>query len=169
MALSSVPFWNELLVTGTYYWVVSNGPASYSRWINLSFSVVQTFSGVIMAGVLSFAMCRGLKELLNSTPSNRVKLYFVLSLLGTIINLYNGIASVLDETFTSRSSRELIMIGWSLKYVHISLDTMVFLILLGRGAVKLQDSRVSSGSGGNSGTSIIPHQPYSRFPHTSSA
>ncbi|CAM9919898.1 unnamed protein product [Choristocarpus tenellus] len=89
-----------------------------------------------MTGVLSFVVSRRWKELLQCTKNRRVRLYFVLSVLGTVINLFNGIAVILDETIESGTSRELVMIGWSVKYIHISLDTSVFLNSLRRAAAE---------------------------------
>ncbi|CAM9357624.1 unnamed protein product [Choristocarpus tenellus] len=133
MSLSSVPFWNELLVTGGYFWVGSTGPASHGYWISYSFSVAQTVSGILMVGVLSSVALHSWRELLLCSKNRRVKLYLVLSILGTIINLFNGISVILNDTINSDMSRELIMVSWCAKYIHMSLDTIALLTLVGKG------------------------------------
>ncbi|CAN0113956.1 unnamed protein product, partial [Scytosiphon promiscuus] len=56
LSLFSAPFWNDIVVTGSYFWVTNNSNPIFARWISLSFVTSQTAAGILMAVVLIFTV-----------------------------------------------------------------------------------------------------------------
>ncbi|CBJ31674.1 hypothetical protein Esi_0273_0022 [Ectocarpus siliculosus] len=54
LTLLSAPFWNDVLVTGSYFWITNRNDPNLARWISLSFVTTQGIAGALMALTLVF-------------------------------------------------------------------------------------------------------------------
>ncbi|CAM9265486.1 unnamed protein product [Choristocarpus tenellus] len=97
----------------------------HDEWVRHSFSVVQSASGLLMAPILLWMGFFRRTELRKCCETKFVRLYFLLALLGTAIYVYNFASKSYKST--SELASKLVVIEWCSRYVHISLDTMVFL------------------------------------------
>eukprot|EP00904_Undaria_pinnatifida_P011635 jgi/Undpi1/7601/HiC_scaffold_23.g10074.m1 len=128
LSCCSVPFWNDVMVTGAYFWVTNSSNAKFSRWISLSFVTTQAVVGILMAMILLFNVTgkRRASLIVCCKTSKRVKIYFVLTILGTCVYLYNGAVLSIDEFAVFKiGKKEMVMIGWCSKYIHVIADTLV--------------------------------------------
>ncbi|CAM9807204.1 unnamed protein product, partial [Ectocarpus sp. 13 AM-2016] len=128
LTLLSAPFWNDVLVTGSYFWITNSNDPKLSRWISLSFVTTQGIAGALMALTLVFvATGKRRKSLLVCIrTSKRMKLYSILTAFGTCVYLYNGFVLLFDELSRLGSAKkELTMVGWCSKYLHVVADTLV--------------------------------------------
>ncbi|CAM9751086.1 unnamed protein product, partial [Laminaria digitata] len=128
LSCCSAPFWNDVRVTGAYFWVTYSGNARFARWISLSFLTTQAVAGFLMALILIFNVTgpRPASLIVCCRTSKRVKVYFVLTILRTCVYLYNGAVLFVDEFAVFRvGKKEMVMIGWCSKYVNVIADTFV--------------------------------------------
>ncbi|CAM9911634.1 unnamed protein product [Ectocarpus sp. 12 AP-2014] len=128
LTLLSAPFWNDVLVTGSYFWITNSNDPRLSRWISLSFVTTQGIAGALMALTLVFvATGKRRKSLLVCIrTSKRMKFYSILTAFGTCVYLYNGFVLLFDELSRLGSAKkELTMVGWCSKYLHVVADTLV--------------------------------------------
>eukprot|EP00903_Cladosiphon_okamuranus_P019508 g17939.t1 len=121
----SAIFWNDILITGGYFWVANNNNVSHDRWITLSFGATQTVAGMLMALAVLFTLTGERFSSLRvcCRTSQRVKFHLILTIFGTCVYLYNGIVLLFDEFSDAKISKRLVIIGWCSRYVHVIADT----------------------------------------------
>uniref|UniRef100_A0A7S2US30 Uncharacterized protein n=1 Tax=Fibrocapsa japonica TaxID=94617 RepID=A0A7S2US30_9STRA len=123
---ASALYWDMLIITNGYFWVWSENP-EHGRWINLSFTIVQSLVGMVMLVLLGVCISFYKSAVKCFKNSSRVRIFTVLSTFAFLCNVYNGISSMLDESgsFTPRTSRMFVMIGWTSRFIQICFDSCV--------------------------------------------
>ncbi|CAM9211130.1 unnamed protein product, partial [Hapterophycus canaliculatus] len=137
VAAATVPFWETAVVLKTSFWFANSDEGEYT-FINASLFHVEFIVGVCMLVMVVWLVLFRMKEIKECWKTHvRIRYYFGLTLLGTIVNLALGICGTIFVSLDNPDSRILIW-SWILRYIHIALDTVVLYSVLGE---RLMDER----------------------------
>ncbi|CAM9229526.1 unnamed protein product [Scytosiphon promiscuus] len=138
IAAITVPFWEQAIVLATGFWF-GNSDKAENTFITVSVFYVEFAVGVSMLAIVVWQLLFRRKEIRECWKIHvRIRYYFGLTLLGTVVNLALGICGSIHVSQDNPDSRLLIW-SWLFRYIHISLDTVVLYGVLGEG--KKMDER----------------------------
>ncbi|CAM9229677.1 unnamed protein product [Scytosiphon promiscuus] len=187
IAAATVPFWEQAVVLKTAFWFANSNEGEYT-FVSVSMFHVEFLVGVCMFFMVVWLLMFRMKEIKECWMIHvRIRYYFGLTLLGTIANLAMGICGTINVSLDELDSR-LFIWSWSLRYIHISLDTVVLCSVLrdrviderargvyssecpsssmsseqgtsGGAAVVAPSNKARGGSGGGGGGKPIAHAP----------
>eukprot|EP00903_Cladosiphon_okamuranus_P012469 g11677.t2 len=94
-------------------------------FIQIFFFYVEFFVGICMLLTVSWLLMFRLREIKECWKLHaRIRFYFVLTLIGTAINLSIGICGLINVL--SKDYKALLIIwSWIFRYIHIALDTII--------------------------------------------
>lgn len=96
---------------------------------------------MVMLAMIAFLVAFRLPELRHCWAAHvRIKFYFLLSCTAVATNLAVGIGGVLWVAW--KRDPRFIVVGWSMRHLHIALDTMVLYGVLVKPSDGLDDSRL---------------------------
>ncbi|CAM9976969.1 unnamed protein product [Pylaiella littoralis] len=123
-AAASAPFWDTAVITGTTFW-----PTNYTKrgrdWISVSNFFIEFIVGGCMFIIVTWLLLFWMGEIKECWKNHvRVRYYFGLTLIGTLVNLALGVCGT---AFVVRDSEEelLIVLTLTFRYIHVALDTII--------------------------------------------
>ncbi|CAM9206720.1 unnamed protein product [Ectocarpus sp. 4 AP-2014] len=149
-ATASVPFWSITVVSGTAFWV-TNADKAKADWIIVSIIILEFVVGICMFVIVSWLMVfrmRAIKECWKLHA--RIRYYFVLTVIGTAVNLVLGISGI-SYVFRANAGEYLLSLTWAFRYAHVALDTIVLYGVLGTRYMDEGGGSAASTSGTSSG------------------
>lgn len=151
-----VPFWDDWAFTRTLLWATSSNPARYT-WILIGYFFLEFGTGILMAIVVGLLLLFRMEEVRQCLGLHRrIRFYFGLTAIAVIANISIGICGVIFIE-SGRRSHMLLAVSWSLRHLHIALDTLGLYGVLG---VSWRDLDEHAGGGSSrevptSGTNVL--------------
>eukprot|EP00903_Cladosiphon_okamuranus_P012468 g11677.t1 len=119
-----IPLGEIIRVSAVGFYVVNSGVKA-NVFIQIFFFYVEFFVGICMLLTVSWLLMFRLREIKECWKLHaRIRFYFVLTLIGTAINLSIGICGLINVL--SKDYKALLIIwSWIFRYIHIALDTII--------------------------------------------
>ncbi|CAM9897288.1 unnamed protein product [Scytosiphon promiscuus] len=127
-ALAGSIYWESLTLSGTLFWS-TNMDKDKHRWVLTSIFYMELISGFAMIVIGSLLVTLRWPELCQVWRLHRrIKCYIALSMIATLVDLAIGVGGVV---YLVTSWEILIVLSWTMRHIHIALDTIVLYSALG--------------------------------------
>eukprot|EP00903_Cladosiphon_okamuranus_P021828 g20071.t2 len=128
--LAGALFWDSVTLSGTLFWSLSLDQDTYN-WVLASAFFMELLAGVAMFVIGMLLVLFRWTELCQVWQLNRrIKCYILLSVIATVVDLAIGIGGLVYVVYREYAPT-LIVATWTMRHIHIGLDTLVLYSALG--------------------------------------
>ncbi|CAN0194386.1 unnamed protein product [Ectocarpus sp. 12 AP-2014] len=129
-AVATAPFWQTTVVSGTGF-AVRNEDQRSGDWLAVSRFFLEFLVGICMFVIVAWLLLFRMNEVKECWKvHSRIRYYFGLTLIGTIVNLALGVCGTI-YVVGGREKSLLIVLTWTFRHIHIALDTIVLYGVIG--------------------------------------
>lgn len=148
-----VPFWDTVAMSGTLFWPSSADTGSSEDWVWISVFFLELIAGVLMTAIVALLVIFRLPELKQVlSVHRRIKFYFGLTMIAIFVDLAIGVGGVLY--LVGGKDPMYIAVTWTMRHIHIALDTLVLYSALGEARFDMETTQPSVGSSNEQGNGI---------------
>eukprot|EP00752_Nemacystus_decipiens_P002513 g2360.t1 len=128
--LAGAFFWETVMLSGTLFWNINTNSSKHD-WLLTSTYFVELLAGVAMLTIGTMLVLFRWTELCQVWQFHRrIKCYIALSVIATVVDLAIGVGGVI-YVLHRQYVPTLIVATWTMRHVHIGLDTLVLYSALG--------------------------------------